>query len=156
MNLSDIARLKYANIEGDTLLFVRNKTAYNRKVIPIEVYISSELKQIISRWGIKPARKDQYIFSIITPGDPVSERKQIQQAIKQLNKYVGGIAQNVGIKDKVTSYTARHSFATVLKLSGENIAYISEALGHSNLKTTENYLKSFDKTHRVRASKKLL
>lgn len=49
---------------------------------------------------------------------------------------------------KVTTYTARHSFATVLKRSGANIAYISESLGHSDLKTTEAYLASFEKEER--------
>ena len=48
----------------------------------------------------------------------------------------------------ISTYTARHSFATVLKRSGVNIAYISESLGHSDLKTTENYLASFEREER--------
>ena len=50
----------------------------------------------------------------------------------------------------ISTYTARHSFASVLKRSGANIAYISESLGHSDLKTTENYLASFEKEERVK------
>jgi hypothetical protein len=49
---------------------------------------------------------------------------------------------------KTTTYTARHSFATVLKRSGSNIAFISESLGHSDLKTTKNYLASFETEER--------
>ena len=49
---------------------------------------------------------------------------------------------------EITSYTARHSFATVLKRSGANIAFISESLGHNDLKTTESYLASFEKEER--------
>jgi len=45
-------------------------------------------------------------------------------------------------------HTARHSFATVLKRAGANIAYISESLGHQDLKTTENYLASFEREER--------
>lgn len=48
----------------------------------------------------------------------------------------------------ISTYTARHSFATVLKRSGANIAYISESLGHNNLQTTEHYLASFEKEER--------
>jgi integrase len=48
------------------------------------------------------------------------------------------------------TYVARHSYATVLKRSGANISYISESLGHSNLKTTENYLASFEKEERIK------
>lgn len=50
----------------------------------------------------------------------------------------------------VTSYTARHSYATVLKRSGSNIAYISESLGHSSIKITESYLPSFEKEERMK------
>ena len=50
----------------------------------------------------------------------------------------------------ISTYTAIHSFASVLKRSGANIAYISESLGHSDLKTTENYLASFEKEERVK------
>ena len=55
---------------------------------------------------------------------------------------------------KIT-YTARHSFATVLKRSGANIAYISESLGHSDLRTTENYLASFEKEEREKNARLL-
>ena len=51
---------------------------------------------------------------------------------------------------RISTYTARHSYASVLKRSGTNIAYISEILGHSDLKTTENYLASFEKEERIK------
>jgi integrase/recombinase XerD len=47
----------------------------------------------------------------------------------------------------VTTYFARHSFATVLKRSGAKIEMISELLGHSSVDVTENYLDSFEKEH---------
>ena len=46
----------------------------------------------------------------------------------------------------------RHSYATVLKRSGVNIAYISESLGHSNITITENYLASFEVDERRKNS----
>ena len=57
------------------------------------------------------------------------------------------VAEALGI-DHISTYTARHSFATVLKRAGANIAYISESLGHQDLKTTENYLASFERDER--------
>jgi site-specific recombinase XerD len=47
----------------------------------------------------------------------------------------------------VTTYFARHSFATVLKRSGAKIEMISELLGHSSVDITESYLDSFEKEH---------
>ena len=54
------------------------------------------------------------------------------------------------------TYTARHSFATVLKRSGVNISIISEALGHTNLSTTQYYLDSFENEQIDEAMKNLL
>ena len=156
-NLADIFRLKYKNIDGDTIVFVRHKTATTGKRFLYWLKNCRTGRRLLNRWGSKPAIPDNYVFNILTSGlTPAVERAKIQQATKTLNKYIKRIAGNVGISGKVTSYTARHRFATVLKLEGENIAYISEALGHSNLKTTENYLKSFDRATRMKAAKKLL
>ena len=54
------------------------------------------------------------------------------------------VAKAQGISQPVTTYSARHSFATVLKRSGASTEFISDALGHSNLNTTKNYLASFE------------
>jgi site-specific recombinase XerD len=59
------------------------------------------------------------------------------------------IGDSLGILG-ISTYTARHSFASVLKRSGANIAYISDSLGHTDLKTTENYLASFEKEERIK------
>ena len=55
------------------------------------------------------------------------------------------IAVTIGIDKQITTYYARHSFATILKNSGVSTEFISEALGHSSLATTKNYLAGFEK-----------
>ena len=55
------------------------------------------------------------------------------------------IKEKLGIDKKITTYVARHTFSTVLKRSGATTEYIQEALGHTDVKTTENYLDSFEK-----------
>jgi integrase len=71
----------------------------------------------------------------------------IKDIIKRINKKMEKIASELGIP-KITTYTARHSYATVLKRSGVNIAFISESLGHKDIKTTKNYLDSFETEER--------
>ncbi len=66
------------------------------------------------------------------------------------------IAKRLKIKATVTTYVARHSFATVLKKSGVNIGIISEALGHHSLKTTQIYLDSFENSQIDAAMQNLL
>ena len=76
------------------------------------------------------------------------EAKNVVRAITKLcNKRLKKIGKSIGIEG-ISTYTARHSYATVLKRSGANIAYISESLGHNDLKTTENYLASFEREER--------
>ena len=88
------------------------------------------------------------------PGTPFKEKDKIKSVTKRCNKRLKKIATILGIEG-LSTYTARHSYATVLKRSGANIAYISESLGHNDLKTTENYLASFEKEERVKNARLL-
>lgn len=66
------------------------------------------------------------------------------------------IGKDLKFSLKLTTYTARHSFATVLKRSGAPTEFISESLGHKDLKTTENYLDSFEDDMKESYQKQLL
>ncbi len=156
MNVADICRLKYGNIQGDSIIFLRTKTRHNRSLKPVIAVYSDEVKIIIDRWGNKPRMPQKYIFNVLSDRlTPAVELAKVKQLTKTINKYIGRIAKAVGIEQDVTTLAARHSFATVLKREGESIAYISESLGHSNLQTTENYLSSFTDEKRKEAAKKL-
>ena len=73
-----------------------------------------------------------------------------------INRNHKKIGQFLNISIPITTYVARHSFATVLKRSGVNISIISEALGHTNLSTTQYYLDSFENEQIDEAMRKLL
>ena len=158
INVKDIARMKYKNIDRDSIVFVRAKTErkqrQNQKSIVVP--LTPEIKRIIKRSGNKLTNMDQYVFPILRDGlTPEKERALIQQATKTINKYIKRIVSALKIKKEVTTYTARHSFATVLKRSGASTEFISESLGHSNLTTTENYLASFEMETKRKLAKNL-
>ena len=156
INMKDICRLRWRNIEGNKIVFVRAKTERTTKknLRPIVVPITPEAASIIQRWGIQPMHPDTFVFGLLTDGLTADrEYRTIKQATKQINKYIKRIADAMGIQAHVTTYTARHSYATVLKRSGAPVEFISESLGHSDIRTTENYLDSFeDDTKRKYAS----
>lgn len=157
MNMSDICRLKFKNISGSTIVFIRQKTSFKRKHKPIQVEINDYLQEIIDNWGDSNKLQENYVFKILIPKmDEKRRLRVISQTIQMCNKHMRVIAKKIKIDDSISTYSARHSFASVLKLAGEDIAYISESLGHSNLQTTENYLSSFDSKKRKEASKKLM
>jgi integrase len=147
INIKDMARLTYANIQGDTIVLNRVKTERERRKQPrpITIIITKTIDTIIKRWGNKPDNTDQYVFPIFTTDMTIEQQyKQSLLTIRQINKYIRLIAAKAKVKIDVTTYTARHSFATVLKRSGASIEFISEQLGHSNIKTTDSYLSDFE------------
>ncbi len=148
INVADIVKLKYSNILDGEICFVRQKTertAKSRK--EIRCVITPQLKAIMDRWGSE-TNPDNYIFPYLNGNETPLERKTITKELtKRINKRMKEIGNVLGF-GLITTYTARHSFATILKRGGANIAYISESLGHSDLKTTEAYLASFEREER--------
>ena len=146
INVADLVKLKYGNIKDGFIYFVRQKTentTNNRK--EIKIAIIPEVQSIIDKWG-NPVKSDNYIFPYLAGNETPQERKNITKDLtKRINKRMQRIANELVI-DNITTYTARHSFATISKRKGINIAYISESMGHSSIKTTEAYLASFDNT----------
>jgi len=145
INIKDIARLKYSNIKGDHIVLERAKTAESAEdESMIDIIITRQIGRIIDRHGNKPGEQSQYIFPILNNDmTPEDEYKAIQQAVQTINKNMIKVCDAVKIP-KVTTYTARHSFATVLKRSGASIEFISESLGHRNKETTQAYLATFE------------
>jgi len=75
---------------------------------------------------------------------PQKQRDKIDLLIHLINEHMKQIAVELGIHKPITTYYARHSFATILKNSGVSTEFISEALGHTSLETTKNYLAGFE------------
>lgn len=156
INVKDMCLLKWENLKGDILEFERAKTARTkRKVEPIRVALTEDAKAIMKRWGNKQS-ESTYIFPVLSNGlTPVRERQLIQQATKNINNHMKVIAAELGITNDVTTYAARHSFATILQRSGVSTEFISEALGHTNVKTTQNYLAGFEDETKKEVTKAL-
>ena len=81
---------------------------------------------------------------------------RVHKVLGHINKNLETLSKMAGIKTHLTTYVARHTYATVLKRSGVNIALISESLGHSDLSTTQIYLDSFENTQIDQAMQNLL
>lgn len=146
MNVKDMSLLKYENIKSDVLEFIRAKTARTkRKVEPIRVVLTDDVKAIIKKWGNKKIDGETFIFPILVKDFSAErERQLIQQLTGVINDHMKAIADKLEIDSDCTTYAARHSFSTVLQRSGVSTEFISEALGHSSVKTTANYLAGFE------------
>lgn len=144
MNCIDIFRLKWSDIDGNKFTFVRKKTesklgGQNKITIPL----SNELKQIIERHGSHKIG-NEFIFNIIPTNATETETlKVVRTSISTINQTLKKIAKSLDITTEISTYFARHSFSTNQMNSEVPLAFISKQLGHTSLKTTENYLSEF-------------
>lgn len=152
INFTDIANLTKDNIiEGKRLHYIRQKTG---KLIKLG--LSEEALKIIKRYAVE---SKGYLFPILNAQlhkTALQKQNRIHKMLGKVNKNLKLLAAQLGVEANLTTYVARHSFASVLKKSGVNIALISEALGHSDLTTTQIYLDSFDNEQIDNAMKNLL
>ncbi len=141
INFADVALLKYGNVRDGRVQYVRKKTGK-----PINFLLTEEMRNIIAKYQRQGQTDEDYIFPILDRRVHRTEQQRYDRTHKVLtntNRWLRKIGQRVGI-EHLTTYVARHTFATVLKRSGVNIAIISESLGHSDLSTTQIYLDSFE------------
>ncbi len=147
INFKDIARLKNENIKGDQIHFVRAKTIRTRRdYTPIKTSLRDETLSIIEKWRNPDRSPQAYLFPILSKGlTAKQETRRIQDFTKKTNSKLKEIGEALQLPLKLTTYVARHSFATIaINKAGAPIEYISEALGHSSLNTTRNYIDSFE------------
>lgn len=143
MNFTDIATLKHTDIVSERIVYQRakTKTQFN---IPVRGLV----REIINYYRKNHFTGSGYVFPIITKeyATAVALKWAIKKKLNNLNKDLKLIAAAVGITnpEKMTSYMARHSWATITKKQGVSTELIKEALGHGNIKTTETYLAQFD------------
>ena len=144
INFIDIANLKWSNIEGERLHYVRSKTGqlFNIKLLP-------QAQSIIDYW--KPitykGQGNDYVFPILDHqyhNDPKKVQNRLHKVLGQTNQDLKEIGQMSGLDIPLTMYVARHTYATTLKHQGVSISKISEAMGHQTEAITRTYLKAFE------------
>ncbi len=146
INMIDICRLQFKHIENNRIVFTRKKTDHSTTSSKtIRLAITPEIQQIIDSYCNSNRQPDSFIFNILPHGtDAKRERQIVQSFTRNINKHMKKICEDLKLGVTVSTYWARHSFATFLKWKGVSIEVISEALGHTDISTTQNYLDSFE------------
>lgn len=147
MNMKDIAMIKRKNVFSDRITFTREKTKLTKRTQPQPIVFerTQYINKIIKQWQSKEIdNPDGYLFDIISSNDNATEiKKKVNQFTQVTNKWMKRIGNDLGIETKLTTYVARHSFATILLFKGNApIKHISNKLGHSSVPITEKYIAS--------------
>ena len=147
MSLTDIAHLKKTDLQGDNLSYCRRKTGQR-----INIHWEPCMQQVADKYKNEGS---PYLIPIITcPGE--DEVRQYQNKIHLINHHLKKLGEELGLSSKLTSYVARHSWASIAKSQDVPVAAISEAMGHTTERTTRIYLKSFENTLVDGANQKVL
>ena len=157
-NIKDIAQLKYKDLDKDTIRFFRAKTINTNKgnLKEITVFLNDFSQSVIVRYGNKETGSENYVFNILNDSMNAEQQKTaIQNFTRFINQHIKKLCTSIELPD-ISTYWARHSFATMSIRNGASMELIQESLGHGNLKTTMNYFAGFEKKDKEALAKKLL
>ena len=154
INFKDIATLRYNDMEEDRIFYRRHKTG---KAMTCRLH--PQAKEIIAKYTRSEVIQEDYIFPILDRQIHRTEQQihnRVHKVLVHINRELKEWSKQLGLAMNLTTYVARHTFATVLKRSGVSVALISESLGHSDLSTTQIYLDSFENSQIDAAMQNLL
>ncbi|GAB2854624.1 site-specific integrase [Hymenobacter ruber] len=150
INFVDLAQLRWHNLSGtavgsghpDRLHYVRQKTGgkFSLRLLAPAAAIAAAYQPLTF------ATPTSYVFPILDPAkhsNPTQVKNRLHKVLGQVNQDLKTLGQAAGIATPLTTYVARHSFATTLKMSGAATGVISQAMGHSSEAVTAVYLDSF-------------
>lgn len=156
MNFRDIFFLKYSNIQGQYIRYTREKTKRTEDQEILEIPLSPQITEIIAKLGNPDKRSSSYVFDVLKQGekDILRIEATIMQKIQVTNARLKRLCLPLGLPG-ITTYWSRHTYASLLKMAGVSVELIRELLGHSNIKTTEHYLKRFDYEVKKQANQRI-
>lgn len=142
-NFTDMALWTKENIRNNKLVYSRSKIKDKRQAI---IEIIPQIREILDYFATHPKTKDGYLLPILAKKYKTDQeiKPRINKVLSHINKSLKELATLCDLQLLLSSYVARHTWATLAYKSGEPVAMISEALMHSTIKQTYTYLKGFE------------
>lgn len=164
MPFIDLAYLRKQDVKGNSIVYSRHKTGRQ-----MTVRIPKEAAGLIEEFRSRNT-DSIYLFPILdgesTEGKQDKRNGNMKKdkelylyylrTLRNFNRKLEAIAALLLPGVKLSSYTPRHTWATLAFHSGVSIGIISKALGHSSIKVTETYLKPFENEKVDAANDKLI
>ncbi|MGM9705666.1 MAG: tyrosine-type recombinase/integrase [Prevotella sp.] len=148
MSFVDIAYLKKSDLKDGLLTYHRRKTF---QCLTLEW--EQPMQAIVSRYA-QQTDGSSYMFPIVS-GESAADRAAYEQTLQRTNRNLRRIGRMIGLTVPLTTYVARHSWASIARDMNIPLPLISEGLGHDSDKTTQVYLASLD-TSRINSANKMI
>lgn len=152
INWVDMMRLKWEDIYDGKIHYTRRKTKQS-----FIIEILDPVKDILKYFKRWPSTTN-YVFPILLKENlsPKQIKYRKHKTLRNYNIELKEIGELAKIDKQLTSYVARHTYATLLYYEGVSVEKISASMGHSSVLVTMSYLKEFDSRDLDLVNRKLL
>lgn len=139
MSFVDMAYLRKSDLKNGVLVYRRRKTGQQ-----LSVKWEECMQAIVDKYKVRVMPDWPYLLPIITVMDAKKVRKQYKNSLYAVNLNLKRVAARIGLSIPLTTYVARHSWASIARNKNIPLAVISEAMGHDSELTTQIYLASLE------------
>ncbi len=147
----DLVYLRKSDLRDNVLTYRRRKTGR-----PLSVTLTPEAMSILNRY-VNRNSTSPYLFPLLTSREGTREAyREYQLALRSFNRQLMLLGEILGLGDRLSSYSARHTWATTAYYCEIHPGIISEAMGHSSITVTETYLKPFRNKKIDEANKRVI
>lgn len=139
MSFIDMVNLRKKDLKGGILSYHRQKTSQL-----LHIKWEAPMQEIVAKYS---TGNSSYLLPIacdINKNIDHQFMRIYKNAYNRINKQLKKLGEMLGLSIPLTTYVARHAWASIAKSKNIPIATISEALGHDSEKTTMIYLASLD------------
>lgn len=136
MTFIDLAHLRKSSLQGDRIAYRRSKTGS-----PVEVVVLPEARAIFDKYAHR-VKDSPYLLPLITRVGEAG-RRQYESARHRQNRQLKDLAARLGITENLTTYVARHTWATLAYHGGTEVGVVSQGMGHHGEEVTRAYLAAF-------------
>lgn len=143
MPFVDLAHLRKTDFRGDRITYHRQKTG-----TPVEVSVLPETRALIERCADRN-EDSPYLFPLLSSGEDggIKRYRNYQTVLHLQNRHLEELSDFLQLGIKLTTYSARHSWATIAHHNGVQTAIVSHGMGHQAEDTTRSYLAAFKHDH---------
>lgn len=147
MSFIDMAFLKKKDLRNGILSYRRQKTGQQ-----LSIKWEKPMQEIIDKYDTAAT---PYLLPIIRDMD-ADARRQYKNAAHLVNNKLRRLGEQLRLAIPLTTYVARHGWASIARSKNIPLAIISEAMGHDSEKTTRIYLASLDTSAIDKANRQII
>ncbi len=136
MSFVDLAYLRKDSIRNGVMRYWRHKTGQ-----PISIRLEHCMEEIISRYS---GTSSPYVFPVLSSVDPMQAHLEYKKALNGHNRNLKVLSARIDSSVSLSTYSARHSWATTARDLNIPLSVISTGLGHTSERTTRIYISTLD------------